>query len=131
MILFNENKEIPIIKVSGRIRMINGSFRREKSETIGTCFSDDVVKVLKSSENLQEGFAKKQFKEDSLLSIGDIRLCSDLIFDSESGLVTESWTYHIGYSIYLSGILCGGKISIEKSEFEQILRDIKLNNLLD
>jgi hypothetical protein len=124
MFLFNENKEIPIIKVSGAVRMIHGIFKREKSETIGTCFSDDVVKVLKSVD-------KKQFKEDSLLTIGDIRLCSDFIFDLESGLVTESWTYHIGYSIYLGGILGGGKISIEKSEFEQSLRDIKLNNLLD
>jgi hypothetical protein len=124
MILFNENKEIPIIKESGSVSMILGSFKREKSETIGTCFSDDVVKVLKSVD-------KKQFKEDSLLSIGDIRLCSDFIFDLESGLVTESWTYHIGYSIYLGGILGGGKISIDKAEFEQSLRDIKLNNLLD
>lgn len=122
--LFFDNKEIPIIKFSGSVRMIHGSFKREKSETIGTCFSDDVVKVLKSLD-------KKEFKEDSLLSIGDIRLCSDLIFDSESGLITESWTYHIGYSIYLGGFLGGGKFTIEKSEFEQSLRDIKLNNLLD
>ncbi len=124
MILFNENKEIPIIKESGDVRMIHGFFKREKSETIGTCFSDDVVNVLKSLD-------KKQFKEDSLLTISGIKLSSDLSYNSENGLVTEVWVYYINYSIYLGGILGGGKFSIDKSEFEQSLRDIKLNNLLD
>ena len=118
--MFNENKEIPIIKT----RMINGGFKREKSETIGTCFSDDVVKVLKSVD-------KKKFKKDSLFTINEIQLSSYFIFNSESTLVSGVWEYHISYSIYLNGIFEGGRISIEKSEFEQSLRDVKLNNLLD
>jgi hypothetical protein len=113
MILFNENKEIPIIKVSD-------SFFERKTYQIGTCFSDDVIKLLKYQD-------KKQIKESSLVIINGIKLSTN----DKNSLITKRWVYTISYSIYLSGILVGSKFTIGKSKFEQDLRDIKLNNLLD
>lgn len=133
MILFNQNKEIPIIKEWGSILMIpfnnsNGTStattKRQNSEQIGTFLSDDVINILKSHDS-------KQFREDSLMSISNIRLSSDMSYDFENDLVIEEWNYYIGYSIYLGGILGGGKYTIKKSDFDQKLRDIRLNNLLD
>lgn len=133
MILFNENKEIAIIKESGSILMVpfknsdgtsTATTQRQNSEQIGTCLSDDVIKILKSHDS-------KQFKEDSLMMISSIKLSSDLSYDVENGLVSEEWNYYIGYSIYLGGILGGGKYTIEKSDFDQKLRDVRLNSLLD
>ena len=133
MILFNQNKEIPIIKESGSILMVpfknsdgtsTATTQRQNSEQIGTCLSDDVIKILKSHDS-------KQFKEDSLMMISSIRLSSDMKWIEEDDSITEEWNYYIGYSIYLGGILGGGKYTIEKSDFDQKLRDVRLNSLLD
>ena len=91
MILFNQNKEIPIIKEWGSILMVpfnnsNGTStattKRQNSEQIGTCLSDDVIKILKSHDS-------KQFSEDSLMMISSIRLSSDLRYNVDNGLVSE------------------------------------------
>lgn len=133
MILFNENKEIPIIKESGYILMVhsknsNGTStattKRQNSEQIGTYLSDDIIKILKSHD-------PKEFKEDSLMVISSIKLSSDMKWIEEDDSITEEWVYYIGYSIYLGGCLAGGKYSIEKSDFDQKLRDVRLNSLLD
>jgi len=127
--LFNSEGVIPIMKEWGgfSINLRTGgttsrNTNREFSEKIGEVKNSDIEPLIRQEKG-----------DFTFINISKITLSEDLSYDieteNEHGLIRE-WNYHISYG-YSNGYGMGGSnLKLSKSEFEQKIREIKLNNLL-
>ena len=122
--LFNQEYEVTIQKEWGATVLRDGRIVRQFSETIGKINSSDIIDIIKLEEH---------HKNDMFITITvrrSITLSEDQSYDYELDIVKSEWNYYIKYG-YTSGIGMGGsELKLTKREFEQKLREIKLNNLL-
>ncbi len=122
--LFNQEYEVTIQKEWGATVLRDGRIVRQFSETIGKINSSDIIDIIKLEEH---------HKNDMFITITvrrSITLSEDQSYDYELDIVKSEWNYYIKYG-YTSGIGMGGsELKLTKREFNQKLREIKLNNLL-
>jgi hypothetical protein len=122
--LFNQEYEVTIQKEWGATVLRDGRIVRQFSETIGKINSSDIIDIIKLEEH---------HKNDMFITITvrrSITLSEDQSYDYELDIVKSEWNYYIKYG-YTSGIGMGGsELKLTKREFDQKLREIKLNNLL-
>ena len=118
--LFNKEYEVTIQKEWGVMVLRDSRIVRQFSETIGKINSLDIINII----NLEDEY------KNYMIIRSPITLSEDQSYDYELDIVKSEWNYYIKYG-YTSGIGMGGsELKLTKREFEQKLREIKLNNLL-
>ena len=122
--LFNQEHEVTIQKEWGATVLRDGRIVRQFSETIGKINSSDIIDIIKLEEH---------HKNDMFITITvrrSITLSEDQSYDYELDIVKSEWNYYIKYG-YISVIgMVGSELKLTKREFDQKLREIKINNLL-
>ena len=119
--LFNKEYEVTIQKEWGVMVLRDNRIVRQFSEVIGKVNSLDIINII----NLED-----EYKNYMFINVSSITLSEDQSYDYELDIVKSEWNYYIKYG-YTSGIGLGGsELKLTKREFEQKLREIKLNNLL-
>jgi hypothetical protein len=119
--LFNKEYEVTIQKEWGVMVLRDSRIVRQFSETIGKINSLDIINII----NLED-----EYKNYMFINVSSITLSEDQSYDDDLDIVKSEWNYYIKYG-YTSGIGMGGsELKLTKREFEQKLREIKLNNLL-
>jgi hypothetical protein len=119
--LFNKEYEVTIQKEWGVMVLRDNRIVRQFSEVIGKVNSLDIINII----NLED-----EYKNYMFINVSSITLSEDQSYDYELDVVKSEWNYYIKYG-YTSGIGMGGsELKLTKREFEQKLREIKLNNLL-
>ena len=119
--LFNKEYEVTIQKEWGVMVLRDNRIVRQFSEVIGKVNSLDIINII----NLED-----EYKNYMFINVSSITLSEDQSYDYELDIVKSEWNYYIKYG-YTSGIGMGGsELKLTKREFEQKLREIKLNNLL-
>ena len=120
-ILFNKEYDVTIQKEWGVMVLRDNRIVRQFSEVIGKVNSLDIINII----NLED-----EYKNYMFINVSSITLSEDQSYDYELDIVKSEWNYYIKYG-YTSGIGMGGsELKLTKREFEQKLREIKLNNLL-
>ena len=118
--LFNKEYEVTIQKEWGVMVLRDNRVVRQFSEVIGKVNSLDIINVI----NLEDEY------KNYMIIRSPITLSEDQSYDYELDIVKSEWNYYIKYG-YTSGIgMSGTELKLTKREFEQKLREIKLNNLL-
>lgn len=118
--LFNKEYEVTIQKEWGVMVLRDNRIVRQFSEVIGKVNSLDIINII----NLEDEY------KNYMIIRSPITLSEDQSYDYELDIVKSEWNYYIKYG-YTSGIGMGGsELKLTKREFEQKLREIKLNNLL-
>ena len=119
--LFNKEYEVTIQKEWGVMVLRDNRIVRQFSEVIGKVNSLDIINII----NLED-----EYKNYMFINVSSITLSEDQSYDYELDIVKSEWNYYIKYG-YTSRIGMGGsELKLTKREFEQKLREIKLNNLL-
>jgi hypothetical protein len=119
--LFNKEYEVTIQKEWGVMVLRDNRIVRQFSEVIGKVNSLDIINII----NLED-----EYKNYMFINVSSITLSEDQSYDDDLDIVKSEWNYYIKYG-YTSGIGMGGsELKLTKREFEQKLREIKLNNLL-
>ena len=119
--LFNKECDVNIQKEWGATVLRDGRIVRQFSETIGKINSLDIINII----NLED-----EYKNYMFINVSSITLSEDQSYDYELDIVKSEWNYYIKYG-HTSGIGMGGfELKLTKREFDQKLREIKLNNLL-
>ena len=119
--LFNKEYEVTIQKEWGVMVLRDNRIVRQFSEVIGKVNSLDIINII----NLED-----EYKNYMFINVSSITLSEDQSYDYELDIVKSEWNYYIKYG-YTSGIgMSGTELKLTKREFEQKLREIKLNNLL-
>ena len=119
--LFNKEYEVTIQKEWGVMVLRDNRIVRQFSEVIGKVNSLDIINII----NLED-----EYKNYMFINVSSITLSEDQSYDYELNIVKSEWNYYIKYG-YTSGIGMGSsELKLTKREFEQKLREIKLNNLL-
>lgn len=119
--LFNKEYEVTIQKEWGVMVLRDNRIVRQFSEVIGKVNSLDIINII----NLED-----EYKNYMFINVSSITLSEDQSYDYELDVVKSEWNYYIKYG-YTSRIGMGGsELKLTKREFEQKLREIKLNNLL-
>ena len=118
--LFNKEYEVTIQKEWGVMVLRDNRIVRQFSEVIGKVNSLDIINII----NLEDEY------KNYMIIRSPITLSEDQSYDYELDIVKSEWNYYIKYG-YTSGIGMGSsELKLTKREFEQKLREIKLNNLL-
>lgn len=122
MSLFNnECEELDIQKEWGVTVLRDSRIVRQFSESIGKVNSLDIIDIIKLEDHR---------KDDMFINVSSITLSEDQFYDNNLDVVKNEWYYYIKYG-YSSGLgMRGSELKLTKSEFDQKLREIKLNNLL-
>ena len=119
--LFNKEYDVNIQKEWGDMVLRDDRLVRQFSETIGNVNSLYIIDVIKLEDHR---------KNDMFITILSITLSEDQSYDYDLNIVKSEWNYYTKYG-YSSGLGMGGtELKLTKSEFEQKLREVKLNNLL-
>ena len=119
--LFNQEYEVTIQKEWGATVLRDGRIVRQFSETIGKINSSDIIDIIKLEDHR---------KNDMFINVSSITLSEDQSYDDDLDIVKSEWNYYIKYG-YSAGFGMGGsELKLTKREFNQKLREIKLNNLL-
>ena len=119
--LFNKEYEVTIQKEWGVMVLRDGRIVRQFSETIGKINSLDIINII----NLED-----EYKNYMFINVSSITLSEDQSYDDDLDIVKSEWNYYIKYG-YTSRIGMGSsELKLTKREFNQKLREIKLNNLL-
>ena len=119
--LFSQEYEVTIQKEWGAMLLRDGRIVRKFSEVMGKVNSRYIIDIIKSED---------VHKDDMFINVSSIKLSEDQSYDYDLDIVKSEWNYYIKYG-YTSGVGMGGsELKLTKREFEQKLREIKLNNLL-
>ena len=119
--LFNKEYDVNIQKEWGVTVLRDGRIVRQFSETIGKINISDIIDIIKLED---------EYKNYMFINVSSITLSEDQSYDYDLDIVKSEWNYYIKYG-YTSGIGMGGsELKLTTREFEQKLREIKLNNLL-
>lgn len=113
--------DVPIQKEWGVMVLRDGRIVRQFSETIGKINSSDIIDIIKLEDHR---------KNYMFINVSSITLSEDQSYDDDLDIVKSEWNYYIKYG-YSAGFGMGGsELKLTKREFNQKLREIKLNNLL-
>lgn len=119
--LFNKEYDVPIQKEWGATVLRDGRIVRQFSEVMGKVNSLDIIDIIKLEDHR---------KNDMFINVSSITLSEDQSYDDALDIVKSEWNYYIKYG-YSAGFGMGGsELRLTKGEFEQKLREVKLNNLL-
>jgi len=119
--LFNKEFNVPIQKEWGAMLLRDGRIVRQFSEVMGKVNSRYIIDIIKLEDHS---------KNDMFINVSSIKLSEDQSYDDALDIVKSEWNYYIKYG-YTAGFGMGGsELKLTKREFNQKLREIKLNNLL-
>lgn len=119
--LFNKEFNVPIQKEWGATVLRDGRIVRQFSEVMGKVNSRYIIDIIKLEDHR---------KNDMFINVSSIKLSEDQSYDDALDIVKSEWNYYIKYG-YTAGFGMGGsELKLTKREFNQKLREIKLNNLL-
>lgn len=119
--LFDKEYDVPIQKEWGASVLRDGRIVRQFSEVMGKVNSLYIIDIIKLED---------PHKNDMFINVSSITLSEDQSYDDAPDNVKSEWNYYIEYG-YTSGFGMGGsELRLTKVEFEQKLREVKLNNLL-
>ena len=119
--LFNKEYDVNIQKEWGDMVLRDDRLVRQFSETIGKINSSDIIDIIKLEDH------RKNYMS---INVSSITLSEDQSYDDDLDIVKSEWNYYIKYG-YSAGLGMGGsELKLTKREFDQKLREIKLNNLL-
>lgn len=119
--LFNKEFDVPIQKEWGATVLRDGRIVRQFSEVMGKVNSRYIIDIIRLEDHR---------KNDMFINVSSIKLSEDQSYDDALDIVKSEWNYYIKYG-YTAGFGMGGsELRLTKREFDQKLREIKLNNLL-
>ena len=119
--LFNKEYDVNIQKEWGATVLRDGRIVRQFSEVMGKVNSRYIIDIIKLEDHR---------KNDMFINVSSITLSEDQSYDDALDIVKSEWNYYIKYG-YSAGFGMGGtELKLTKREFDQKLREIKLNNLL-
>ena len=119
--LFNKEYDVNIQKEWGATVLRDGRIVRQFSEVMGKVNSLDIIDIIKLEDH---------HKNDMFINVSSITLSEDQSYDDALDIVKSEWNYYIKYG-YTAGFGMGGsELRLTKREFDQKLREVKLNNLL-
>lgn len=110
--------DVPIQKEWGVMVLRDGRIVRQFSETIGKINSSDIIDIIKLEDHR---------KNYMFINVSSITLSEDQSYDD---VVKSEWNYYIKYGYTAEFGMGGSELKLTKREFNQKLREIKLNNLL-
>lgn len=113
--------DVPIQKEWGATVLRDGRIVRQFSEVMGKVNSRYIIDIIKLEDHR---------KNDMFINVSSITLSEDQSYNDALDIVKSEWNYYIKYG-YTAGFGMGGsELRLTKREFDQKLREIKLNNLL-
>ena len=119
--LFNKEFDVPIQKEWGATVLRDGRIVRQFSEVMGKVNSRYIIDIIKLED---------EYKNYMFINVSSITLSEDQSYNDALDIVKSEWNYYIKYG-YTAGFGMGGsELKLTKREFNQKLREIKLNNLL-
>ena len=119
--LFSQEYEVNIQKEWGATVLRDGHIVRQFSEVMGKVNSRYIIDIIKLEDHR---------KNDMFINVSSITLSEDQSYDDALDIVKSEWNYYIKYG-YTAGFGMGGsELRLTKREFDQKLREVKLNNLL-
>lgn len=113
--------DIIIKKEWGDVTLVNDKLAREFSEYHSTVTQNDILSILISNEKIRSDWR-------NITLIARITLSEDQDYIKEIDEVISRWIYHIEY---ISGSHQFKFYRLSKEKFEQKLREVKLDSILE
>lgn len=113
--------DITIKKEWGAVTLSDNKLAREFSEYYSTVNQNDIISILISNEEIKISWR-------DITTIPHITLSEDQTYIKELDKVISQWIYHIEY---ISGSHSRRYYKLSKEKFEQKLRDVKLDSILE